>query len=233
MFSHLDDTKVTYTNGYHVNLATTSMKRVSLDESVHRTDYSQFFLAAQPVIDEQGLNPPEFNLVNGMYTTNAVQVKQYRRMRPYLGWMPPRDFHYLDCQLLNMSKELRKNIGATAIQTLEDSVNFAHTKLNIDERAYLSNNRHQLEVFAEQQLFIKTQLKSRKLAQVLIILMTKRLLPSDIKELAAVYNEFSDMFNWKVHSKIDEMHKTKQAQQRPSKEAVNQIQEAEKKAKEN
>jgi hypothetical protein len=79
LFSHMDNTKVTYTNGYHVNLATTSMSRISLDESVHRCDYSQFFLASQPVIDEQGLNPPEFNLINGMYTTNSLQVKQYRR----------------------------------------------------------------------------------------------------------------------------------------------------------
>ena len=48
----MDDTKVTYTNGYHVNLATTSMSRVSLDDNAHRVDYNNFFLAAQPVIDE-------------------------------------------------------------------------------------------------------------------------------------------------------------------------------------
>lgn len=112
LFSHLDDTKVTYTNGYHVNLATTSIQRISLDENPHRQDFSQFFLASQPVIDEQGLNPIEFNLVNGMYTHNSMQVKQYRRMRPYLGWLPNRDFHYLDYKLLNVSKDMRKNIGA-------------------------------------------------------------------------------------------------------------------------
>lgn len=61
--------------------------------------------------------------------------------------------------------------------------------------------------------------------------MTKRLLPSDIKDLAAVYNEFGSLFNWKVHNKMDQLVNQKQSQQRPQKEAVNQIQEAEKKAK--
>ena len=151
----MDDNKVTYTNGYHVNLATTSMSRVSLDESVHRTDYSQFFLASQPVIDEQGLNPPEFNLINGMYTTNSLQVKQYRRLRPYLGWMPNRDFHYLDCKLMNISKEMRKNIGANVTQNLESSLQFAHAKLKIDEKIYKSNFNNQLEVFIEQKQFVR------------------------------------------------------------------------------
>lgn len=52
LFSHTDETKVTYTNGYHVNLATTSLSRISLEHNVHKPDYNNFFLATQPVIDE-------------------------------------------------------------------------------------------------------------------------------------------------------------------------------------
>lgn len=48
----MDDSKVTYTNGYHVNIATTSIGRVSLDDTTHRIDYRNFLLASQPVIDE-------------------------------------------------------------------------------------------------------------------------------------------------------------------------------------
>lgn len=62
-FCHTDDTKVTYTNGYHVNQAVTLTSRAPVDNTVHRPDYDNFFRAAQPVIDEQGLSPPEFNLV--------------------------------------------------------------------------------------------------------------------------------------------------------------------------
>lgn len=112
MFSHTDDTKVTYTNGYHVNVASASTARIGLDETCHRIDYNNFFMATQPIIDEQGLNPPEFNLLQGIYTTNAHQIKQYRRMRPYAGWLANRDFHYLDYKLLNLSRDLRKFIGA-------------------------------------------------------------------------------------------------------------------------
>jgi hypothetical protein len=52
IFSHIDDTKVTYSNGYHVNHATTCMSRISLDDNVHRPDYTNFFLASLPIIDE-------------------------------------------------------------------------------------------------------------------------------------------------------------------------------------
>jgi hypothetical protein len=52
LFSHTDDTKVTYSNGSHVNIATTKMSRVSLDDNVHRPDYQNFFLATLPVADE-------------------------------------------------------------------------------------------------------------------------------------------------------------------------------------
>jgi len=51
-----------------------------------------------------------------MYTTNSLQIKQYRRLRPYLGWLPPRDFHYLDYKLLNITKDMRKYIGANVTQ---------------------------------------------------------------------------------------------------------------------
>lgn len=112
LFSHTDETKITYNNGFHVNLATTATHRVSLDNHVHRPDYQNFFLATLPVIDESGLNPTEFNLIRGMYTSNSMQLKSYRRLKPYLGYMPPRDFSYLDMKLLNVTRDMRKFIAA-------------------------------------------------------------------------------------------------------------------------
>jgi len=63
LFNHTDATKVTYNNGYHVNIAATGTSRISLEENVHRPDYRNFFHATQPIIDEAGLNPTEFNLI--------------------------------------------------------------------------------------------------------------------------------------------------------------------------
>ena len=101
------------------------------------------------MIDEQGLNPIEHTLVQGMYTTNSLQIKQYRRLRPYLGWLPPRDFHYLDYKLLNITKDMRKYIGANVTQNQETSLKYAHQKLRIEANHYQANFNTQVEVFSE------------------------------------------------------------------------------------
>lgn len=40
-----------------------------------------------------------------------MQLKSYRKQRPHIGWLPPRDFHYLDMKLFNVSREMRKYIA--------------------------------------------------------------------------------------------------------------------------
>lgn len=42
-----------------------------------------------------------------------------------------------------------------------------------------------------------------------MILMTKNLLPRDIKNLQALYKEFHNLFNWKVVVKVEELTKYK------------------------
>jgi len=42
-----------------------------------------------------------------------------------------------------------------------------------------------------------------------MILMTKSLLPTDVKSLKNLYREFHDLFNWKVVSKVEELNKYK------------------------
>lgn len=37
--------KITYTNGFHINLAVTSINRITLDENMYRPDYVNFFKA--------------------------------------------------------------------------------------------------------------------------------------------------------------------------------------------
>ena len=45
-----------------------------------------------------------------------------------------------------------------------------------------------------------------------MILMTKNLLPRDIKNLQALYKEFNSLFNWKVVAKVEELTRYKLAQ---------------------
>jgi len=45
-----------------------------------------------------------------------------------------------------------------------------------------------------------------------MILMTKNLLPRDIKNLQALYKEFNSLFNWKVVAKVEDLTKYKLTQ---------------------
>lgn len=139
LLQHTDEYKVTYNNGFHVNTAVTSTGRISLDNNIHRQDYNSFFCATQPIIDEQGLNPPEFNLIRGMFTPNSNEIKAYRRLKPYAGWLPSRDFSFLDMKLLNISREMRKFISLNIKENEDISRQFALAKLNTDANMYQNN----------------------------------------------------------------------------------------------
>lgn len=45
LFSHTEDTKVTYNNGFHVNVAATNTSRISLETNCLKPDYKSFFVA--------------------------------------------------------------------------------------------------------------------------------------------------------------------------------------------
>ena len=55
--SHFDDTKITYTNGFHVNNSITRVSQSHLDESNTKFDYNLWQRSVQPVIDENALAP--------------------------------------------------------------------------------------------------------------------------------------------------------------------------------
>jgi hypothetical protein len=55
--SHLDDMKITYTNGFHVNTALTKTSRLRIDENFYSQDFDQWVRAIQPTIDENALSP--------------------------------------------------------------------------------------------------------------------------------------------------------------------------------
>lgn len=104
--------KVTYSNGFHVNTSITSTARLNIDENCFRQDYENFFKASQPVIDEEGLSPPEFTLLKGIFMADKMNMKSYMKNPTYLGVIPQRDFHALDLNLVNVDQKFRKIIQA-------------------------------------------------------------------------------------------------------------------------
>jgi hypothetical protein len=115
LLTHQEDTKITFTNGFHINTAVTATSRISLDENCYRPDYNNFYKCTQPVIDEQGINPAEFNLLAGIYLGKHNSMRTLRKERKYIGILPKRDFSYLDCKLLNLDLTIRKYIPGTMV----------------------------------------------------------------------------------------------------------------------
>ena len=114
--SHQSDLKVTYLNGFHVNYAITDLEKVNVDSSAHNPDYDSFFKATQPLIDEEALNPSEFNLVQGVYLADSVNMVTFKKSVPYMGHTFLHDYKCLDYALTNLSKDIRKylmtNLGS-------------------------------------------------------------------------------------------------------------------------
>lgn len=83
-------------------------------------------------------------------------MRTYRKDRRYVGILPDRDFHYLDCKLLNMDHWLRKDIPNTITSFDTVAKQYAHLRLRIrDASSYVSNANTQREVFQEKKNFNK------------------------------------------------------------------------------
>lgn len=100
--------KVTYNNGFHVNYAITATERVFIDSNCFNQDFNNFFKATQPIIDEDALNPPEYNLISGIYLTNTKNLVTFKKNLSYVGAFPDRDYSCLDFAMTNLSKDIRR-----------------------------------------------------------------------------------------------------------------------------
>ena len=208
--SHRDDEKVTYTNGFHVNHSITATSRISLDENVYRPDYDNFFKCVQPVIDEEGMNPTEFTLLSGLYLSRYTNNYSYRKNRHYLGSMPLRDYHYLDCKLINIDKDLRKYITSALIGSDSQSKTYACARLQTSDTQYVNNLNLYKEVFWERKVFTKQLIRSKILRRALMVLLSRNPIPVEKVALKALAAEFNETFSWKVMTKMDEIERQRQ-----------------------
>ena len=81
------------------------------------------------MIDESALNPTEFTLLSGTFLTRYTNNFTYRKSSRLLGALPSRDYHYLDCKLLNIDRSLRKYIAASLEGMDEQCKDYACTRL--------------------------------------------------------------------------------------------------------
>ena len=205
--SRQDEYKVTYTNGFHVNQAVTTTRRICIDENPFRPDFDNFFKCAQPIIDEEALNPSEFTLLAGTYLTKYTNNYTLRKERTYMGKLPGRDYGYMDFLLVNIDKELRKYINSSLIGIDNQAKMYAQTRLNADERLYETNLNLAMEVFQEKKLFNKQMIRAKMLKNALMILMSKNMLPTNRIKLKALISEFRDTLQWKIIMKTEEVEK--------------------------
>lgn len=143
-------------------------------------------------MDDAALNPPEFNLVRGVYS--ELYTQGHRRFTAHLGLLPSRVFHYLDFRLLNVGRDLRKYIAANVKEVGATSLQYAHTKFRLTASNYATNLNTQLDVFHEQRQFQRHQIKSLRLKQCLLMLMAKQTLPTDTKRLRKLYDHFTELY---------------------------------------
>lgn len=88
------------------------------------------------MIDEDALDPPEFNLISGIYLTNSLNLVTFKKNIPYMGSLLSRDYHGLDSALTNLSPESRKYIMQNLNSNELTLSLFIKDKMKMDEKDY-------------------------------------------------------------------------------------------------
>ena len=122
-----------------MNYAITALDRMNLEASCYNQEYDSFFKATQPIIDEEALNPPEFNLISGICLTNSVNLVTFKKSIPYMGCRIPRDYQCLDLALTNLHRNIRNEITSNFVSLDLTLKSFIKAKTKVDEEEYQSN----------------------------------------------------------------------------------------------
>ena len=128
-----------------------------------------------------------------------------------MGSMPQRDYNYLDFKLINIDRDLRKYVNSSLIGVDNQAKLYAHSRLHVEEKQYVSNLNLYNEVVQEKKIFNKQLIRSQMLKNALMILMSKNVLPQDRLKRKALISEFRDTVQWKIMLKMDEVEKMRQA----------------------
>ena len=105
------------------------------------------------MIDEDALNPPEYNLISGIYLTNSKNIVTFKKDLSYVGASTARDYSCLDFAITNLSKDIRRyfmqNINSNE-STLQNFIK-AYSKLNeIEHSDYQEILKKNIEYFIKE-----------------------------------------------------------------------------------
>lgn len=172
--SRVQDIKITYTNGFHVNHAIISLNRIDLESSPSNPDYWSFFQVAQPIIDEEALNPPEFTLLSGIHADTTSDALRFRKSKvPFVGCVNTREYSCLDFALTNLSEPVRKRACQLMANIYQQCKTFISAYQKIEEEEYESNPTVYTQILEDKKWLLKLQLRSRQLRRALMVIIAK------------------------------------------------------------
>lgn len=124
--TNTEDVKVTLSNGFHVNRSVSSIDRLDLEGPIMTPEYSQYFKASQSIIDEEALNPPEYNLIQHTLQFDHGDRGLYSRPANFAGSLRGivgfgRVYQCLDYSMLSLHKNIRK-LAQSNLMSLEGTL---------------------------------------------------------------------------------------------------------------
>jgi hypothetical protein len=161
------------------------------------------------MIDEEALNPPEFNLVQGIYLANSINNITFKKNIPYMGSCFGRDYTCLDYALTNVSKDTRKYIMSNLNSNDLTLSSYVTAKMNLNEKEYQSNPSIYTQILQEKKNYLKTQIKGRQSRRIMMIIRDKKMIPFDISEYNEMLKSYNDAFKWKIDTQMDQTAATR------------------------
>ncbi|CDW82479.1 UNKNOWN [Stylonychia lemnae] len=222
--SHVDDIKVTYTNGYHVNTALTKTQFLNLDENCTNPDFTQWARSSQPIIDENALAPSQFTLIDQMFGQNCNILHSFKKSKTYMGKIHGRDYQYMDYSMINVDKSVRKYVYNNLISVDNQLKEYLKIKFNHDDTTFIGNLNQYFDLLFEKKQYLKTLLKSRQLRRIVMILLGNKPLPIDLDENQRLQQVFQEDVQWKINTRWDEYQINKIKRQEQEQQRRNQQQ---------
>ena len=143
----------------------------------------QFFRATQPIIDEEALNPQEFNLIQSTLDMEHGERGIFSRPSNFMGSMRGvgsfgRVYQCLDFSLINLHKDIRKYAQSNLI-ALEGTLKAYVRQKNkhMEEAECLDSPLVYSQMMDDKQSFLRMLIRQRQLKRILIMLMNKRTVP--------------------------------------------------------
>ena len=91
---------------------------------------------------------------------------------------------------------------------------YTRLRLGMDDSSFIGNLNHYFDMLQDKKLYIRTLLKARQLKLFVMMLDSKRPIPTSSIEFGRLMNNYNEDVQWKINLKWDEVQigKLKQGQ---------------------